>query len=111
MRRVGSTPQQRGSMTGETCPDVIELDTDDLVRLGSTPQQRGSTTGQTCPDVLENPQGNYLVIGKRVSRDPKTQAALTDIGASIGEGEDVVWVPRKCIIDAAREILRNEDIN
>jgi hypothetical protein len=61
--------------------------------------------------VLENSQGNFLVIGKRVSHDREIQAALVELGASIGIDEDVVWVPRRCIVDAAREILRGEDIN
>ncbi|MFB7334224.1 hypothetical protein ACFC00_21655 [Streptomyces adustus] len=25
IRRIGSSPAQRGSMTGETCPDIFEL--------------------------------------------------------------------------------------
>lgn len=32
-------------------------------RIGSTPQQRGSISGQTCPDVFETTDGDYLIIG------------------------------------------------
>lgn len=32
-------------------------------RLGDPPHQRGSTTGQTCPDLFELSDGNFAVIG------------------------------------------------
>ena len=32
-------------------------------RLGATPQQRGSLNGQTCPDIFELSDGNFAVIG------------------------------------------------
>jgi hypothetical protein len=34
-----------------------------LRRLGVTPQQRGSTSGNTCPDIFELADGNFAVIG------------------------------------------------
>lgn len=36
-------------------------------RMGSTPQQRGSIAGgDTCPDVIKDADGSYLVIGAKV---------------------------------------------
>ncbi|MFD4523409.1 hypothetical protein ACFWP7_05645 [Streptomyces sp. NPDC058470] len=32
-------------------------------RLGVPPQQRGSLTGQTCPDIFELSDGSFAVIG------------------------------------------------
>lgn len=32
-------------------------------RLGSTPQQRGSSTNATCPDIFELTDGRFAVIG------------------------------------------------
>jgi hypothetical protein len=32
-------------------------------RLGSTPQQRGSLNNATCPDIFEISDGNFAVIG------------------------------------------------
>ncbi|MGW1025860.1 hypothetical protein ACWD4J_19600 [Streptomyces sp. NPDC002577] len=32
-------------------------------RLGASPQQRGSVSGQSCPDVFELSDGNFAVIG------------------------------------------------
>lgn len=32
-------------------------------RLGDSPRQRGSLTGDTCPDLFELSDGNFAVIG------------------------------------------------
>lgn len=32
-------------------------------RIGASPQQRGSASGQSCPDVFELSDGNFAVIG------------------------------------------------
>lgn len=32
-------------------------------RIGVPPQQRGSHTGETCPDLFELSDGNYAIIG------------------------------------------------
>lgn len=32
-------------------------------RLGLTPQQRGSTTNGTCPDVFELDDGQFAIVG------------------------------------------------
>ncbi|MFJ9371856.1 hypothetical protein [Streptomyces sp. NPDC101455] len=32
-------------------------------RLGDSPRQRGSHTGETCPDLFELTDGNFAVIG------------------------------------------------
>lgn len=32
-------------------------------RLGDSPRQRGSLTGETCPDLFELSDGNFAVIG------------------------------------------------
>ncbi|MGW5867912.1 hypothetical protein ACWFRJ_37860 [Streptomyces sp. NPDC055239] len=32
-------------------------------RIGVSPQQRGSASGQSCPDVFELSDGNFAVIG------------------------------------------------
>jgi hypothetical protein len=35
-------------------------------RLGSTPQQRGSNANGTCPDICELEDGDFAVIGTHV---------------------------------------------
>ncbi|QUC55990.1 MULTISPECIES: hypothetical protein [unclassified Streptomyces] len=32
-------------------------------RLGDTPRQRGSVTGESCPDLFELSDGDFAVIG------------------------------------------------
>ncbi|WP_406103512.1 hypothetical protein OG698_15130 [Streptomyces sp. NBC_01003] len=32
-------------------------------RIGASPQQRGSVSGQSCPDVFELSDGNFAIIG------------------------------------------------
>ncbi|WP_338895689.1 hypothetical protein WBG99_08155 [Streptomyces sp. TG1A-60] len=32
-------------------------------RVGASPKERGSATGQTCPDIFELSDGNFAVIG------------------------------------------------
>ncbi|MCX5203736.1 hypothetical protein OG897_20040 [Streptomyces sp. NBC_00237] len=32
-------------------------------RIGASPRERGSMSGQTCPDIFELNDGNFAVIG------------------------------------------------
>jgi hypothetical protein len=32
-------------------------------RIGASPKERGSASGQTCPDIFELSDGNFAVIG------------------------------------------------
>jgi len=32
-------------------------------RIGASPRERGSATGQSCPDIFELNDGNFAVIG------------------------------------------------
>ncbi|MFH8469910.1 hypothetical protein [Streptomyces sp. NPDC017991] len=32
-------------------------------RIGASPRERGSVTGETCPDIFELNDGNFAVIG------------------------------------------------
>ncbi|MFI7010786.1 hypothetical protein [Streptomyces sp. NPDC050145] len=38
-------------------------------RIGSSPRERGSTSGATCPDVFELSDGNFAVIGTEATED------------------------------------------
>jgi hypothetical protein len=107
MRRIGSTPAQRGSTNGATCPDVIELR-----RVGSTPQERGSHTNETCPDVIDAGGDGFLIIGSLVGEGVRLtddeQARMAELGASIGVGERAVLVPRDCLLTAARQLAAED---
>jgi hypothetical protein len=42
---------------------------DFLRRLGSTPRERGSLNNTTCPDVFELTNGDFAVIGTDATED------------------------------------------
>ncbi|MFG2385744.1 hypothetical protein [Streptomyces avermitilis] len=40
-----------------------------LRRIGASPQERGSASGQTCPDIFELSDGSFAVIGTEATAD------------------------------------------
>jgi hypothetical protein len=77
-------------------------------RYGNSPAQRGSVTGETCPDVLRLDTGDYLVIGK-TPRVPRISAReLATHGASIGPDEQAVIVPAEVLHAAALDIVKEQ---
>ncbi|MEU3983107.1 hypothetical protein AB0F77_23980 [Streptomyces sp. NPDC026672] len=38
-------------------------------RLGVSPRERGSMTGDTCPDIFELSDGNFAVIGVEATEE------------------------------------------
>lgn len=75
-------------------------------RIGSSPAERGSTGYNNCPDVFEVPTGDFLVIGKVVlDFDARFSAErLREMGASVGPDEEPVLVPRECLLAAAKQL-------
>ncbi|MEV6651521.1 hypothetical protein [Streptomyces sp. NPDC051219] len=35
VRRIGASPRQRGSLSGQTCPDIFELEDGDFAVIGT----------------------------------------------------------------------------
>lgn len=64
-------------------------------------------------EIRELPTGDYLAIGKTVSPETPVleEGRLVPIGASFDANETAIVIPRRYIVEAARELLRNEDIN
>ena len=58
--------EPRGSHTEETNVSVVK-------RLGSTPQERGSTAAATCPDVFLLSDGRVAYIGTDLTEELKDQ--------------------------------------
>lgn len=77
-------------------------------RYGTTPQQRGSATGQSCPDILRLDNGDYLVIGKTPGVPNISARDLVKHGASIGPDEQAVVVPADVLHAAALEIAKEQ---
>ncbi|MCC5478373.1 hypothetical protein [Streptomyces barringtoniae] len=73
-------------------------------RIGSTPAERGSVGANNCPDVLELDDGDFLVIGKLHLLTAPEAERMNELGASIGEGEALVLVPRDCLLAAAKQL-------
>lgn len=77
-------------------------------RIGSTPAERGSTGTNNCPDIIELDDGQYLVIGK-VPADGVIKAKdFVEHGFSVGPDERTVVVPRDCLLTAARQIVAED---
>ena len=38
-------------------------------RVGVSPRERGSATGQTCPDIFELSSGDFAVIGREATAE------------------------------------------
>ncbi|WP_327400804.1 hypothetical protein OG194_11680 [Streptomyces sp. NBC_01288] len=38
-------------------------------RVGASPRERGSATGQTCPDIFELSNGDFAVIGREATAE------------------------------------------
>lgn len=55
--RIGTTPQQRGSLSGQTCPDVFALDTGDFAVMGTAIEE-------DLTALL--PDGTTILPGERV---------------------------------------------
>jgi hypothetical protein len=72
-------------------------------RYGTSPAERGSASGATCPDILALDTGDYLIIGKQLD-DRNVGDQLDEHGASIGHDEAAVIVPRNVVHAAVLEI-------
>jgi hypothetical protein len=78
-------------------------------RIGSTPQERGSLNNGTCPDVFEcecdNEQFNVgpraiAIIGTDHTTDTDLRTALTNAGATVQPHDRVVVITRETFLDA-----------
>ena len=76
-------------------------------RVGTSPADRGSTNGATCPDLLRLDNGDYLIIGKTPRVPRITTRELAEHGAGIGDDEQAVIVPAEVVHAAAADILQH----
>lgn len=77
-------------------PDIVR-------RIGSTPAQRGSQSGQNCPDIFELADGRYAVIGILLTPSETAALNLPD-DASVAPYEGVVIVSRDTMLDARPDL-------
>lgn len=80
-----------------------------LRRMGTSPEQRGSVSGANCPDVFLLDSGAYLVIGRIAGSVDRLGHALAQHGASVGVDEIAVVVPADCMRSAAADIIAGRE--
>jgi len=59
-------------------------------------------------ELIEMENGDFVAIGVLAPPEIEVPDRYT---AHVENGEEAVIIPRRYVINAAREILRNEDIN
>ena len=72
-------------------------------RVGASPQARGSLSGDTCPDLVELENGDFVVVGTTTT-DPAVDGWLRAHGGGIADHESAVIVPRDCVHAAVLDI-------
>lgn len=59
-RRVGDAPRARGSLTGESCPDIFELSTGDFAVIGT--DRTEALDGELPADATRGDDERIVVI-------------------------------------------------
>lgn len=74
-----------------------------LGRLGPDPHANGAKTPalDNCPDILALESGDFAVIGIDITEESIGRLPAT---VGCGRGERVVWVPRRTLVLAKRDI-------
>lgn len=71
MRRIGASPRERGSLSGETCPDIFELSDGNFAVIGT--EATASLDGELPPDAARADYERIVVIDRetlvRAKRD------------------------------------------
>ena len=72
-------------------------------RLGPDPHAHGATTASLsgCPDILELESGDFAVIGIDITETARQRLAF---GASCGEDERIVQIPRLTLVRSKADI-------
>lgn len=66
-------------------------------RIGSTPRERGSATGQSCPDVFELDDGQFYVIGAATDFVPDGASVAPTEHAVIVPRDCIVTAARQIV--------------
>lgn len=71
VRRIGASPRERGSLSGETCPDIFELSDGNFAVIGT--EATASLDGELPPDAARADYERIVVIDRetlvRAKRD------------------------------------------
>lgn len=62
MRRIGVSPRERGSLSGETCPDIFELSDGNFAVIGT--EATAALDGELPPDASRADHERIVVISR-----------------------------------------------
>lgn len=62
VRRVGASPRERGSSTGQTCPDIFELSDGNFAVIGT--EATAALDGELPPDAARAPYERIVIISR-----------------------------------------------
>ncbi|MFF9897575.1 hypothetical protein [Streptomyces longispororuber] len=62
VRRIGVPPRERGSLSGETCPDVFELDNGDFAVVGT--EATDTLDGELPPDAARAEHERIVIVSR-----------------------------------------------
>jgi hypothetical protein len=60
VRRIGASPRARGSLTGQTCPDIFELQSGDFAVIGT--DRTAALDAELPPDAARADYERIVVI-------------------------------------------------
>ncbi|MET7730792.1 hypothetical protein ABZT02_05450 [Streptomyces sp. NPDC005402] len=62
VRRIGASPRERGSMSGDTCPDIFELSDGNFAVIGT--EATAALDGQLPPDAARADYERIVVVSR-----------------------------------------------
>lgn len=62
VRRIGASPRERGSLSGETCPDIFELSDGNFAVMGT--EATALLDGELPPDAARADYERIVVISR-----------------------------------------------
>ncbi|MDX3260600.1 hypothetical protein AB0N87_21200 [Streptomyces sp. NPDC093228] len=62
VRRIGASPRERGSMTGETCPDIFELSDGSFAVIGT--EATATLEGELPPDAARADYERIVIVSR-----------------------------------------------
>jgi hypothetical protein len=71
VRRIGASPRERGSATGQSCPDIFELDDGDFAVIGT--EATAQLDAELPPDASRADYERIVVISRDTLLRAKAQ--------------------------------------
>lgn len=62
VRRIGASPRERGSLAGDTCPDIFELSSGDFAVIGT--EATAALDGELPADAARAPHERIVIVSR-----------------------------------------------